>query len=141
MRRLGTLGVVVVPYLLLVGVGLLVTLATRTEVMIKLDPTFRFWLVAAILGVPSLLGFNIFERLLSRLCPAPQQWWRTLLLTWLAILGALGALNLLVAFTMDTVTWVNFKLFGLTGLFWVAGLVLVFIHYGRRPRENAHVRA
>ena len=141
MRRLGTLGVVVLPYLLLVGVGLLVTAATRSEVMIKLDPTFRFWLVAAILGVPYLFGLNIFERLLSRPCPAPQQWWRTLLMTWLGVLSVLGALNLVAAFTMDTVTWVNFKLFGLTGLFWLAGLVLVFMHYSRRPTESSHVRA
>jgi intracellular septation protein A len=80
-----------------------VTAATRTGVMmIKLDPTLRFWLVAAILGIPHLFGFDIFERLLSRLCPAPQQWWRTLLLTRLVILGVLGALNLLVAFIMST---------------------------------------
>ena len=86
MRRLGTLGVVIVPFLLLLGVGFVVATTTRTEVMIKLDPTIRFWLVAAILGVPYTMGFNALERLLSRLCPAPQQWWRTLLLTWLVVL-------------------------------------------------------
>jgi intracellular septation protein len=141
LRRLGTLGVVAIPYLLLVGVGVLVTAVTRTEVLIKLDPTIRFWVVAAILGVPYIMRFNIFERLLSRLCPAPQEWWRTLLFAWLVVLVVLGAVNLLVAFTMDLATWVSVKLFGLTGLFWVAGIALVFMHYGRRPRDNAHVRA
>jgi intracellular septation protein len=139
-RRLGTLGVVVIPYLFLIGVGFLVTAVTQTETMIKLDPTLRFWIVAAILGIPHLFGSNLFERLLSRLCPAPQSWWRTLLISWLVVLAVLGALNLLVAFAADTVTWVNVKLFGLTGLFWVAGLVLLFMHYGRRP-QNEQVRA
>jgi intracellular septation protein len=132
--------VIAIPYLLLVAVGFVVTAATHAEVMIKLDPTSRFWLVAAILGLPYLVGFNLFERLLSRFCPAPQPWWRTLLFIWVIILGVLGALNVLVAVAMDTVAWVNFKIFGLTGLFWGAGLVLLFLHYGRRP-QNEQVRA
>ena len=141
MRRLGTLGVVLIPFLLLVGVGLLVAAVPRTEMVIKLDPTLRLWLVAAILGVPYVMGINAFERLLSRLCPAPQRWWRTLLLAWLVVLVLLGALNLLVAFIMDTETWVNVKLFGLPILFWLAGFVLAFMHYSRQPREDAHAQA
>ena len=135
MRRLGTLGVVVIPYLLLVAVGLLASMLTRTEVMIKLDPTIRFWVVAAILGLPYMQGFNIFERLLSRLSPAPQEWWRSLMFSWLVILVTLGTLNIFVAFTADTDTWVNVKLFGLTGLFWMTGLVLIYMHFGRRPGQ------
>ena len=136
MRRLGTLGVVAIPYLLLIGVGFLATAVTQTERMIKLEPTLRFWAVAAILGIPFPFGFNLFERLLSRLCPAPESWWRTLLLSWVVVLVVLGVLNLLVAFSADTATWVNVKLFGLTGLFWATGLVLLFMHYGRRPHDG-----
>lgn len=140
MRSLGTLGVIAIPYLLLISIGFVVTTATQTPELIKLAPTFRFWLVAAILGIPYLFGFNVFERVLQRLCPAPKPWWRILLISWVAVLVTLGALNLLAAYVLDVSTYVNVKLFGLTGLFWAAGLILLFMHYGRRPQDQ-HVRA
>ena len=45
----------------------------------------------------------------------------TAVLSWIAFFGAMGALNLWVAFRFATDTWVNFKLFG--GI----GLMLVFV--------------
>ena len=134
MRRLGTLGVVLIPYALLVAIGLGLGVIERTETLIKWEPTIRFWLAAALLGAPFYLGFNIFERLLAKVCPAPHQWWRTLMLTWLWLLLALGAANLVGAYTLSTDGWVNLKLFGLAGGFWLAGLILLFLHY-RQPHD------
>lgn len=136
MRRLGTLGIIAIPYLLLVAVGLLVAMAPRTVVLIKLDPTIRFWGVATILALPYFMGFNIFERLLNKLSPAPQGWWRTLMRSWLVVLMLLGALNAVVAFYANDVTWVNTKLFGLVGVFWATGITLLFMHYSRRPEDT-----
>ena len=51
--------------------------------------------------------------------PAPI--WRNLNLSWAAFFLLMGAANLYVAFHFPTETWVNFKLFGATGL------MLVFI--------------
>lgn len=136
MRRLGTLGVVVIPYLLLVGIGLIVRASPNYETLFKLDPTIRFWLAAILLAVPYWFGFNSFERLLSKLCPAPKQWWRTLMLSWLFVLATLGVINLFAAYTLSTDTWVILKLFGIYGLFWLFGLLLMFFHFQRGLAKN-----
>lgn len=131
MRRLGTLGVVVIPYLLIVAVGVLIHEATNTPIGIQLDPSLRFLAAAAILGLPNIAGFNVFQRLLSPMAPAPRKWWKTLLYSWLWILGSLAVLNVIIVFIADESTWVTVKLFGLPSIFWLAGLVLVYMHFGR----------
>ena len=136
MRRLGTVGVVVIPYLLLVGIGLVLSVSPNSESLIKLDPTIRFWLAAMLLGVSYRFGFNVFERLLSKLCPAPKQWWRTLMLSWLIVLATLGLINLFGAYTLSTDSWVILKLFGLYGIFWISGLLLMFFHFQRGLARN-----
>ena len=42
--------------------------------------------------------------------------WRQLNRAWAAFFFAMGALNLYIAFEYSEETWVNFKLFGSTGL-------------------------
>ena len=51
----------------------------------------------------------------------PENLWRTLNLAWAAFFGAMGVLNLFIAYNFSEETWVNFKLFG--GM----GLMLVFV--------------
>ena len=51
----------------------------------------------------------------------PDPIWLRLLLSWTGFFLVMGALNLYVAFNYSTDTWVNFKLFGGTGL------MLVFV--------------
>ena len=55
--------------------------------------------------------------------------WNTLQKAWIAFFAVVGGINLAVAYTCSTDTWVNFKLFGLMGLtliftigmgFWIA---------------------
>ena len=55
--------------------------------------------------------------------------WKRLNVAWAVFFLACGALNLYVAYDFPEATWVNFKLFGLTGLtlcfalaqgFWIA---------------------
>ena len=141
MRRLGTLGVVVIPYLLLVGIGLIVSAIPGSVILIKLDPTIRFWAAAAILGAPYWFGVNILERLLAKWSPAPKQWWRTLMFSWVAVLVVLGTVNLVGAYVLGDLAWVNLKLFGLTGAFWLTGLVLIFMHFQRSAPNAARERA
>jgi intracellular septation protein len=42
--------------------------------------------------------------------------WGRLLWAWIAFFGVMGVVNLAVAYSVSTDTWVNFKLFGLFGL-------------------------
>jgi intracellular septation protein len=47
--------------------------------------------------------------------------WTQVLISWIAFFAVMGILNLYVAFNYSTDAWVNFKLFGGTGL------MLVFV--------------
>ena len=49
----------------------------------------------------------------------PNHIWIKLNIAWALFFIALGGLNIYVAFSFDTDTWVNFKLFGLMGLTFV----------------------
>jgi intracellular septation protein len=46
----------------------------------------------------------------------PEQVWTRLSMLWITFFFFAGVANLFVAYTFDTDTWVNFKLFGLLGL-------------------------
>jgi len=48
--------------------------------------------------------------------PLPDSTWSNLNLAWGLFFALLGGINLFVAFNFSTDTWVNFKLFGVTGL-------------------------
>jgi len=49
----------------------------------------------------------------------PDAIWTKLNLAWAALFVGLGFLNLYVAFNYSQDTWVNFKLFGITGIMFV----------------------
>lgn len=49
----------------------------------------------------------------------PDPAWSQLNLAWSGFFILLGILNLYVAWNFDTDTWVNFKLFGATGIMFV----------------------
>ncbi len=51
----------------------------------------------------------------------PENIWTKMNLAWGIFFAVLGAINLGVAYTCTTATWVNFKLFG------IMGIMLVFI--------------
>jgi intracellular septation protein len=61
----------------------------------------------------------------------PDPVWRKLNWSWVAFFAFMGAANLYVAFSFDTDMWVNFKLFGGTGLMllFMIGQVLVLARY------------
>ncbi len=59
--------------------------------------------------------------LLQEKMKLPDAVWGTLNLAWGVFFAVLGVINLYVAFNYSTDAWVNFKLFGATGI------MLVFI--------------
>jgi intracellular septation protein len=52
----------------------------------------------------------------------PDAVWQRLNVAWAAFFVVMGALNIWVAYTFSTPTWVNFKLFGIMGLLLVFAL-------------------
>lgn len=109
----------VVTLALLVGMGG-VTLALQDEIYIKWKSTVFFWVLAvAFLGSQFIGRKTLVQRFLDSKFDPPGNVWTVLNLTWVAFFAGLGALNLFVVYNFSTDTWVNFKLFGLTGLTFV----------------------
>jgi len=93
------------------------TLLLHDETFIKWKPTVLYWLFGAALLIADL-GFrrNLIRAMMENQMALPDAVWRRLLMSWVGFFAAMGALNLYVAFNFPTDTWVNFKLFGGTGL-------------------------
>lgn len=92
------------------------TLWLQDEVFIKWKPTILYWLFGGILLAGRVAGRNFVRQLLGTQLALPEREWARLLWAWIAFFAVVGALNLYVAFTYPTDTWVSFKLFGLMGL-------------------------
>ncbi len=93
------------------------TLLAHDEAFIKWKPTVLYWLMGGALVVGQLLLKRNFIRLLmGGQMQLPEAAWRALNWSWAAFFLAMGAVNLWVAHSFDTATWVNFKLFGGLGL-------------------------
>ena len=61
-------------------------------------------------------GKNLIRSLMGAQIELPASVWPRLNFAWIAFFGLMGALNLYVAYSYSTSTWVNFKLFGGIGL-------------------------
>lgn len=93
------------------------TIWLHDETFIKWKPSILYWLFGAILiGGRVLARRNFVRSLLGKQLELPDPLWERLLWVWAAFFAAMGALNLYVAFSFPTDTWVNFKLFGLMGI-------------------------
>ena len=93
------------------------TIWFHSETFIKWKPTLLYWVMAgAFLLGPLLFGKNLLRLLLGEQLQLPDAVWQRLSWAWVAFFSLMGALNLWVAYTFSTDTWVNFKLFGSIGL-------------------------
>jgi len=96
------------------------TLYLQDENFIKWKPTAINWLFAIIFIGSQFIGQKtIIERMMGSTITLPNLVWTKLNIAWALFFIALGGLNIYVAFSFDTDTWVNFKLFGLMGLTFV----------------------
>lgn len=82
---------------------------------------------------------NIIKQFLSESLTLPEPIWTKLNLAWAIFFALCGALNLYVAFNFDLDTWVNFKVFGLTGLTLVFAVGSIFSLYKYLPQDNEEV--
>jgi len=98
------------------------TLFFHNEVFIKWKPTVLYWSFAvALAGSVLLLKKNLMRTLLAEQFTLPDSVWNKLNWSWVGFFVFMGFANLAVAFAFNfsTDTWVNFKLFGGTGLMFV----------------------
>jgi intracellular septation protein len=94
--------------------GLTLYLRDRTFILWK--PTVLYWLFGAVLAGSAFLGRNLIRALLSDQMRLPDSIWKKLNWAWVGFFGAMGVLNLYVAFNYSEKVWATFKLFGGMGL-------------------------
>ena len=97
------------------------TLYLQDENFIKWKPSVLYWVFAAAIFGAQLFGKNLIRSLMSAQMELPDAAWRQMNLSWGGFFAIMGVVNLWVAFNFSTDTWVNFKLYGFTGL------MLVFV--------------
>lgn len=114
------------------------TLALQDELFIKWKPTVLYWLFAvALLVSNSLLKKNLIQTLLEKQLVLPKAIWSRLNASWILFFIFMGGINLHVAFGYSLDAWVNFKLFGSTGLMimFVVAQVMMLGRQVSHPQE------
>jgi intracellular septation protein len=93
------------------------TIWLHNEAFIKWKPTVLYWLFSvALLGGVWIFKKNLMRLLLGSQLQLPEKVWQQLNALWAGFFGLMGGLNLYIAYSLSTNAWVNFKLFGFTGL-------------------------
>lgn len=93
------------------------TLLLHDETFIKWKPTVLYWLFAVVLFFAEIFWRkNLIRSMMGQQLQMPDPIWTRLNHAWAGFFALLGIANLYVAFHYPTETWVNFKLFGTTGL-------------------------
>lgn len=108
------------------------TIYFHNETFIKWKPTVLYWCFgAALLVAQALLGKNLIRLMMEKQVALPDPVWQRLSLAWAGFFGAMGIVNLYIAYNFSTAFWVNFKLFGFTGLMlaFVVGQSLMLSKY------------
>jgi intracellular septation protein len=114
------------------------TLILQDEIFIKWKPSVLYWSFAAALSLAALFwNKNLIRSIMGQQITLPDPVWRILNHAWAGFFAALGIANLYVAFNFATDTWVNFKLFGTTGLMltFVIAQSLFIAKYMKEPEQ------
>lgn len=89
----------------------------HNDTFIKWKPTAVYLALGAVYwGSVALFGKNILKVTLGEQLELSDSAWRTLNWAWIGFFVFLGVLNIVVAYSVPTATWVDFKVFGTTGL-------------------------
>ncbi|WKB53261.1 septation protein A [Eleftheria terrae] len=93
------------------------TIWFHSETFIKWKPSVLYWVTGAAFWIShTLFRKNLLQALMSTQVELPASVWQRLNFAWIAFFGLMGLLNIYVAYSYSTATWVNFKLFGSLGL-------------------------
>lgn len=79
---------------------------------------------------------NIIREFLGESLTLPEAIWARLNLAWATFFAFIAALNYYVAFNFELETWVNFKVFGLTGLTFAFSIISILFLYKYMPTEE-----
>jgi intracellular septation protein len=89
----------------------------HNETFIKWKPSVLYWAMGLSFLISQFVFHkNLLQTLMGEQLELPVDVWQRLNWAWVAFFGTMGVLNLAVAYSFSTATWVNFKLFGGLGL-------------------------
>ncbi|EPJ45875.1 MAG: intracellular septation protein A [Osedax symbiont Rs1] len=93
------------------------TVILKDKTFIQWKPSVLYWLFAVVLIGSQFIGQKtIIQRMLGAQIDLKANIWKKLNIAWFLFFTGMGALNLYVVFNYSESTWVDFKLFGATGL-------------------------
>lgn len=96
------------------------TLMLKDPQFIQWKPTILYWIMAAgILGAQAFFNKNPIRSLMEKQIRLPDTVWSKLNIAWAVLFLGLGFLNLYVAYHFSQDLWVDFKLFGITGIMFI----------------------
>ena len=114
------------------------TLIFKDPTFIEWKPSILYWLFALTL----ILGQFLFKKnpirsMMEKQISLPDHIWSKLNMAWAILFIGLGVLNLYVAFNYSQDTWVNFKLFGVTGIMFVFIILQTLALSKYLPKESS----
>ncbi|MDE2400466.1 MAG: septation protein A [Burkholderiales bacterium] len=111
------------------------TLWFHSETFIKWKPTVIYWIMSiGFLVTEIILRRNTLRKMMGGQIEAPDFVWIKLGWAWVGFFALMGVLNLYVAYHYTTDTWVNFKMWGSTGLMLVFTLAQgVYLNHHMEP--------
>lgn len=113
------------------------TIYFHNETFIKWKPSVLYWCFGtALLASQLLFGKNLIRVMMEKQIALPDSVWQRLSLAWASFFGLMGLVNLYVAYNFSTAIWVDFKLFGFTGLMlaFVVAQSVVLSRYLKDPK-------
>jgi intracellular septation protein len=129
--------------MLWVSLGIVLVLGSLTLILqdkrfILWKPTVVYWIFAAVLlGAQAFAGKNLIRALLGKEITAPDAVWNRINVAWALFFAAMGFVNLYVAFTYSEAFWVQFKLWGFTGILLVFALAQgLYLTRHAQPTED-----
>jgi len=99
------------------------TIYLHDENFIKWKPTILYWVMAVMLAFTQfVLNKNMMRQVMETQVKLPEPIWARLGLAWIAFFAIVGGINLVVAYVIypgNLDAWVNFKVYGISALFFV----------------------
>ena len=113
------------------------------------DDTFLKWKVSILYGLMAsallfsryILSNNLIKKMLEESLELPSKVWDRLNLAWTAFFLSSAVANWYIAFHFSQETWVNFKVFGLTGFMIVFLILMLASIYKYLPQEESETQS
>ena len=111
----------------------------HNDTFIKWKPSVLYWAMGLGLVVSQVFfKKNLLQSMMGEQLVLPPAIWQRLNIAWVGFFACMGILNLYVAYSYPTDTWVNFKLFGSMGLMLVFTLAQgVYLSRHMKPDDAA----